>query len=379
LDFTLKEHHNHFTTVSREFAKKEMLPFAPMWDETHFFPKDVLKKAATLGFASIPISADYGGVGGTRFDAALVFEQLSRACPSTTAYLSIHTMVSLLIERFGNEDQKKHWLPSLATLDLFSSYCLTEPNAGSDAASLKTTAKKQGTNYILKGTKAFISGGSASDVYLVMARTGDETHKGISCFLVEKETKGLSFGKLEKKMGWNSQPTCMVFFDDCCIPEINRIGVEGEGFKIALSALDGGRVNIAACSLGGAFEVSERAKKYSSEREQFKKRLQDFQNTQFRLADMYTNLEAAKLMVYRAACVLDQGDSESTMYAAMAKRLATDSGFEIANQALQIHGGYGYLKEYDIERYVRDLRVHQILEGTNEIMRLVIAKRILGS
>ncbi|MBA3661800.1 MAG: acyl-CoA dehydrogenase family protein [Gammaproteobacteria bacterium] len=378
MDFRLTEDQNIIVQTARQFADNEMAPFASEWDSQHIFPKEVLRKSAELGLAAINVRTDVGGSELSRLISALVFEELATACPSTAAYLSIHNMVSSLMDRYGSETIRTKWLPKLATLELFSSYCLTEPSAGSDAASLKTTAVREGDFYIINGAKAFISGGSASDLYLCMVRTGGEGAKGISCMLVENGTAGLSFGKREPKLGWHSQPTTMVFFENVRIPVANLVGREGEGFKMALSALNGGRVNIAACSLGGAKKCLALSRDYLLEREQFKQKLAQFEALQFRIADMLTELESARLMVYRAASALDHHDQEAMMYCAMAKRLATDLGFKICDQALQLFGGYGYIQDYPIERYFRDLRVHQILEGTNEIMRLIIARQIFA-
>lgn len=377
MDFTLTEDQLAFQRLAREFAEHEMAPFAREWDEQHIFPVSTLRKAAELGLAAIYVRDDVGGTNLSRLDAALIFEELSTACVSTAAFLSIHNMVTWLIDQYGNDSLRKQWIPKLARMDVVSSYCLTEPDAGSDAASLKTTAVRDGDYYVLNGTKAFISGGSESDLYAVMVRTGEDGARGISCVLVEKGTPGLSFGKKEIKLGWHSQPTTMVFFENCRIPVSNLIGAEGQGFNIALSALNGGRINIAACALGGAKACLSHAKKHMHERKQFKKKLTEFEALQFRFADMYTDLEAARLMVHRGAYAIDHKDPKTPMYCAMAKRLATDNAFEICNQALQIFGGYGYICEYPIERYFRDLRVHQILEGTNEIMRLIIARHTL--
>jgi len=375
--FFLNEDQIAIRDMARKFAVDEMLPFAAEWDEKKIFPKDVLKKAAELGFAAIYVSPEHGGVGLTRLDAALIMEQLAYGCPSTAAFISIHNMCAWMIDAFGSEKQKQKYLPKMATMELIASYCLTEPSSGSDAASLRTKAKKDNENYVLNGSKAFISGGGTSDLYLVMSRTGEEGPKGISCMIVEKGTEGLSFGAQEKKMGWNSQPTSAVNFDDCKVPLENRLGDEGQGFRIAMQGLDGGRLNIGACSLGGAQFAFDTAMEYVKERKQFGKRIVDFQVTQFKLADMATELEAARLLLYDAAVCVTEKTHDATMKAAMAKRLATDVGSKVANQALQLHGGYGYLKDYPIERIVRDLRVHQILEGTNEIMRVVIAKHLL--
>jgi len=374
MDLTLTEEQVAFQRLAREFANNELAPYAKEWDEKHIFPLDTLRKAAALGLAAICVRDDVGGTNLTRLDSAIIFEELATGCVSTAAYLSIHNMVSWLIDQYGNNDLRHTWLPKLTSMEIFSSYCLTEPSSGSDAASLKTTAVRDGDHYILNGTKAFISGGSVSDIYACMVRTGGENAKGISCVLVEKNTPGLSFGKKELKLGWHSQPTTMVFFENCRIPVKNRVGEEGQGFNIAMSALNGGRINIAACSLGGAKICLSLARQHMLERQQFKKKLAEIGPLQFKYADMLTNLEAARLLNYRAATALDTKDPLAPMYCAMAKRLATDNGFQICNDALQIFGGYGYICEYPIERYFRDLRVHSILEGTNEIMRVIIAK-----
>ncbi len=378
MDFRLTPDQLAIQAMVHTFAENEIAPHAAEWDKTHYFPQSILKKAATLGLAAITVKEDVGGSGLSRVDSALIFEALATACPSTAAYLSIHNMVAWLIDHYANEPLRHAWLPRMSQLDVFSSYCLTEPNAGSDAASLKTTAIKQGDYYLLNGAKAFISGGSVSDLYAVMVRTGGEGSDGISCVLVEKDTPGLHFGKCEDKLGWHSQPTAMVYFENCKVPVSNRVGEEGQGFKMALSALNGGRINIAACSLGGAKACLDHTKTYLQERSQFKQKLAQFEALQFRFADMLTEWEASRLMVYRAAHALDTQDPQAITYCAMAKRFATDACFNITNHAMQLHGGYGYLTEYPIERYFRDLRVHSILEGTNEIMRLIIAKQVLG-
>jgi len=378
MDFNLSSEQETFRKLAHDFAENEMQPFAKQWDEEDIFPVEALRKAAGLGFAALYARSDVGGTELSRMDGAIIFEELATACPSTASYLSVHNMVAWLIDKYAEDSLRQRWLPELATMEIFASYCLTEPTSGSDAASLKTTARRENEEYILNGTKAFISGGSTSDIYTCMVRTGEEGPKGISCILVEKNTPGLSFGKKEKKLGWHSQPTTMVFFENCRVPVSNRIGAEGQGFKIALSALNGGRVNIAACSLGGAKACLRSARQYMLEREQFKMKLAEFEALQFKIADMLTNFEAARLMVYRAASALDQGDVNAITYCAMAKRLATDACFRICDEALQIYGGYGYIKEYPIERYFRDLRVHQILEGTNEIMRVIMARNIFA-
>ncbi len=376
MDFELSEDQRAIQDAARAFAEAELAPNAARWDEEKHFPVDVLRQAAALGFAAIYVREDVGGSGLGRLDAALIFEQLARGCVSTSAFLSIHNMCGWMIDRFGSDELRARYLPRLASMELIASYCLTEPGSGSDAASLRTSARRDGEDYVLNGAKAFISGGGVSDVYVVMARTGEPGPRGISTFVVEKGTPGLSFGAQERKLGWNSQPTAMVQFDDCRVPETNRVGAEGEGFRFAMAGLDGGRVNIAACSLGGAGFALDTAKAYLETRKQFGQALKEFQALQFKLADMATELEAARLMAYRAASAIDSEHPRKTQLCAMAKRFATDAGFEVANQALQLHGGYGYLKDYPLERIVRDLRVHQILEGTNEIMRVIIAREL---
>ena len=377
MDFELSEDQAAFQAAARDFAQGSLLPHAADWDEHKTFPVEALREAAGLGFAGIYVGEDVGGSGLTRLDAALIFEELAAADPSTAAYLSIHNMACWMIDRFGSEEQRGRFLPRLMTMAHFASYCLTEPGAGSDAGNLATKAERDGDHYVLNGSKAFISGGGASDIYVTMVRTGGSGPSGISCLVVEKGTPGLSFGKQEKKLGWNSQPTSAVMFEDCRVPVANRLGEEGDGFKIAMMGLDGGRLNISACSLGGARACLEAARSYMLERKQFGKRLADFQALQFRLADMATELEAARLMIHRAATSLDRKAPDATLRCAMAKRFATDACFQICDEALQLHGGYGYLKDFPIERYLRDLRVHRILEGTNEIMRLIIARRLL--
>ncbi len=378
MDFELSEEQRAFRETAREFARDEWLPQAPGWDERQEFPVEALRRAAALGFAAIYVGEEFGGSGLGRVDAALIFEELAAACASTAAFLSIHNMASWMIDRFGTQEHRARFLPRLARMDHLASYCLTEPGSGSDAAALATRAVRDGDHYVVNGTKAFISGGGASDIYVAMVRTGGEGPHGISCIVVEKGAPGLSFGKKERKLGWNSQPTAMVIFEDCRVPVANRLGAEGDGFKIAMMGLDGGRLNIAACSLGGARACLEAARAHLLERRQFGRPLADFQALQFKLADMATELEAARLMVWRGAASLDSADPQAVTHCAMAKRLATDAGFNICNEALQLFGGYGYLKDFPVERYVRDLRVHQILEGTNEIMRVIIARRLLG-
>jgi alkylation response protein AidB-like acyl-CoA dehydrogenase len=378
MDFLLTEDQRSIQNLASQFARDHLKPFAQQWDEEEFFPVQTLREAAQLGFAGLFVNDQYGGCNLSRLEGVMIFEELAKGCVPTAAYLSIHNMVAGMIQRFGNEDQKKQWLPKLTSMEWLSSYCLTEPGSGSDAASLKTRAELKGDHYIVNGAKAFISGGGVSDLYVCMVRTGKEGPKGISTLVIEKNTPGLSFGKCEEKMGWRSQPTTTVMFDNCRVPVSHRLSDEGMGFKIAMTALDGGRLNIAACSLGGAQQCLDQALDYVKQRHQFGHSLAEFQGLQFKLADMATDLEAARLMVYRAAYFLSKNLPKATEYCAMAKRLATDNGFNVVNEALQLHGGYGYIKEYQIERYLRDLRVHQILEGTNEIMRLIISRKLLA-
>jgi len=375
--FALTEDQILIQDMARKFADDRLKPNAAEWDEKKTFPVDVLREAAEMGLAGIYVRDDIGGSGMGRLDAALIFEQLSRGCVATAAFLSIHNMCAWMIDAWGTQDQRQRFLPKLMTMDHIASYCLTEPGAGSDAGSLSTRAVRDGDYYVLNGSKAFISGAGTSDVYVVMCRTGGEGPSGISSIIVEKDTPGLSFGANERKMGWNAQPTAIVSFEDCRVPVENRIAEEGMGFTLAMKGLNGGRINIGACSLGGASEAFGLATDYTSQRKQFGKPIAGFQVTQFKLADMATDLDAARLMLYRAAASVDNDDPSAPKYCAMAKRFATDQCFDIANQALQLHGGYGYLKDYPLERIVRDLRVHQILEGTNEIMRVIIAKDLL--
>jgi alkylation response protein AidB-like acyl-CoA dehydrogenase len=376
MDFALNEDQRAVEDAARRFAQDRLAPYAAEWDEKAFFPVETMREAAALGFASIYVKADVGGSEMSRLDAAIIMEELSAGCTSTAAFISIHNMASWMIDRYGGDALRKRFLPTLTTMEKIASYCLTEPGSGSDAAALKTRAVKHGEHYVLNGSKAFISGAGTSDIYVCMVRTGEDGPKGISCLVVEKGTPGLSFGKHERKMGWNSQPTAQVIFEDCRVPVANRIGAEGEGFRIAMSGLDGGRINIGACSVGTARAALDEAKSYVSERKQFGRAIADFQATQFKLADMATELEAARLMIRNAASALDRRDARATMLCAMAKRFATDAGFRIANDALQLHGGYGYLKDFPAERHVRDLRVHQILEGTNEIMRVIVSREM---
>jgi alkylation response protein AidB-like acyl-CoA dehydrogenase len=379
MDFDLSEEQRAIQDTARAFARDEMMPFAREWDETETFPVDTLRRAAALGFGGIYVGADVGGSALSRLDTTLIFEELAQGCASTAAYISIHNMVAGIIDTYGSTELRLRLLPDLCSMALLGSYCLTEPDSGSDAASLKTRAVRQHDHYVLDGTKAFISGGGVSDVYLVMARTGEGGPSGISCFLVENGTPGLSFGAQEKKLGWHSQPTAMVMLEECRVPVTNRIGTEGQGFKIAMSALDGGRLNIAACSLGGAQFCLDRTIAHMKERKQFGTRLADFQALGFRVADYATEIESARLLLHRAAVALDRREPGATRLAAMAKRLATDTGFDVVNGCLQLHGGYGYLRDHPIERVLRDLRVHQILEGTNEVMRVIVSRDMLGN
>ncbi|MEM5584045.1 isobutyryl-CoA dehydrogenase [Roseibium sp. AS2] len=377
MDFALNEDQRAFQDMAASFAREELAPHARQWDEDSHFPVPTLRKAAELGFGGIYVKEDVGGSALTRLDAALIFEELSKGCTSTAAYLSIHNMVSWIIDSYGSEELRQKFLPRLCTMDLLTSYCLTEPGSGSDAAGLRTSARDDGDHYVLNGSKAFISGGGVSDLYAVMVRTGGEGPSGVSCLLVEKGTPGLSFGANEIKLGWKSQPTAQVNFSDCLVPKSNLVGAEGQGFKIAMAALDGGRLNIGACSLGPAQACLDLTLAHVKERKQFGRPIADFQALQFRLADMATDLEAARLLLHKAAAAVDAKSGDATRLAAMAKRLATDTGFKVVNEALQLHGGYGYLRDYPIERYFRDVRVHQILEGTNEIMRVIIARQLL--
>ena len=375
MDFTLNDEQTAIRDTALDFARERIAPHALEWDEAKTFPIDVLREAAALGMAGIYTREDHGGSGLTRLDAALIFEALATGCPCVSAYLSIHNMCAWMIDTHGSDEQRRKWLPGLMRMDWLASYCLTEPGAGSDAAALSTRARREGDHYILNGQKQFISGaGNAHDFYVAMVRTGDAGPKGVSCLVIEGGTPGVSFGKNERKMGWNAQPTRAVIFEDARVPVANRLGAEGEGFRFAMAGLDGGRLNIGACSLGGAQAALDKALGHMRERKAFGKRLDEFQALQFRLADMATELEVARTFLWRAAAALDAKAPDATRLCAMAKRVATDTGFQVANDALQMLGGYGYLAEYGIEKIVRDLRVHQILEGTNEIMRLIIAR-----
>ncbi|MBP7066409.1 isobutyryl-CoA dehydrogenase [Ferrovibrio sp.] len=378
MSFGLTEDQRAIQEMARRFATERLAPGAAKWDADKIFPETELREAAALGFGGIYVQDDVGGSALGRLDAALIFEELAAGCTSTAAYISIHNMAAWMIDRFGNEAQRQRFLPRLTSMEHFASYCLTEPNAGSDAAALQTRAVDDGDYYVLNGTKAFISGGGRSDIYVCMVRTGEPGARGVSCLVVENGTPGLSFGAQEKKLGWNSQPTAMVIFEDCRVPKLNRIGAEGEGFKIAMAGLDGGRLNIGACSIGAAKACLTLAREHVATRKQFGNAIANFQATQFKLADMATDLAAARLMIRNAAAMLDAKHPEATMYCAMAKRFATDAGFAICNEALQLHGGYGYLKDYPVERFLRDTRVHQILEGTNEIMRVIVSRALLS-
>ncbi|HCM1034835.1 TPA: acyl-CoA dehydrogenase family protein [Vibrio parahaemolyticus] len=378
MDFELNEDQRAFADTAQQFSLERLAPMAAKWDEKQNFPKDVLREAGELGFLSLYTPEAHGGLGLSRLDASIVFEQLSMGCTSTTAFMTIHNMVSWMVASFATEDVRAKYCPKLVTGEWLGSYCLTEPNAGSDAASLTTTASKKGDTYVLNGGKAFISGAGETDVLVVMARTGEAGAKGVSAFVVPAQADGISYGRKEPKMGWNSQPTRAVTFENVVIPASHLLGEEGQGFIFAMKGLDGGRINIATCSVGTAQQALNQATQYMLERKQFGKSLAQFQALQFKLADMATELVAARQLVRYAASKLDRGDPDATTYCAMAKRFATDIGFQICDQALQIYGGYGYIKEYPMERYFRDVRVHQILEGTNEIMRLIIARRLLS-
>ncbi|MGO9358219.1 MAG: isobutyryl-CoA dehydrogenase [Xanthobacteraceae bacterium] len=377
MQFALTEDQLAVRDMARAFAAERIAPHALEWDERKHLPLDVVREAAALGMGGIYVRDDVGGSAMTRFDAALIFEALAQGCPAVSAFISIHNMASWMIDAYGSDAQRRRWLPRLCTMELVASYCLTEPGAGSDAAALRTRAVRDGDHYIVSGQKQFISGAGANDLYVVMVRTGGDGAGGVSTLVVEAGTPGLTFGANERKMGWNAQPTRAVIFDNARVPVANRLGDEGIGFKIAMAGLDGGRLNIAACSLGGAQAALDKSLAYMKERKAFGKRLDEFQALQFKIADMATELEAARTFLWRAASALDGKDADATMLCAMAKRFGTDVGFEVANNALQLHGGYGYLAEYGIEKIVRDLRVHQILEGTNEIMRVIVARKLI--
>ena len=377
MDFDLNSDQKHYRDLAKSFSDKELKPNAAEWDKEAFFPKETLMKAGELGFLSLYVDTNLGGMGLGRLDASIVFEQLAQGCTSTTAFMTIHNMAIWMVSKFGSEELKTEWFPQLSSGEKLASYCLTEPGSGSDSASLRTTAKKDGDNFILNGSKAFISGSGATDCLVLMARTGDSGAKGISCFLIPADLPGIEYGKNEPKMGWKNQPTRLVSLTDVKVSKENLVGEEGKGFKIAMQGLDGGRINIATCSIGTAQSALEEAQNYMNQREQFGKKISEFQTMQFKIADMVTELIAARTMTRLAASKLDKNDSEATIYSAMAKRFATDVGFNVCNEALQIFGGYGYIQEYPLERYVRDVRVHQILEGTNEIMKMIIGRRMI--
>ncbi len=363
--------------MAKRFTADEVAPHAGDWDEKHIFPRDTIRAAAELGFGAIYVSEDSGGIGLGRLEAALIMEAMAYGCPSTSAFISIHNMAAWMIDRFGSQAVKDKYLPSLIGMEKFASYCLTEPSSGSDAAALKTKAVRDGDDWLVTGTKQFISGGGENEVYLTMVRTGEEGPKGISCLVIDKDMPGVSFGAQEKKLGWHSQPTAALNLDNVRVPAENIVGGEGEGFRIAMAGLDGGRINIGACSLGGAQRCLDEAVRYTKERQQFGQAIADFQNTQFTLADMATDLEAARALLYRAAVKVTDNAPDKTRFAAMAKRFATDAGSAVVDRALQLHGGYGYLQDYPIERFWRDLRVHSILEGTNQIMRMIVGRDLL--
>ncbi|KIU28329.1 acyl-CoA dehydrogenase [Sphingomonas melonis] len=375
--FDLTADQREIQDLARRFTADRITPFAAEWDETHHYPVDVWKAAGDLGFGSIYVSEESGGIALGRLEAALIMEAMAYGCPATSAFISIHNMAAWMIDRFGSAELKGRFLPDLVSMDKIASYCLTEPGSGSDAAALKTSARRDGDDFVLNGTKQFISGAGYNDVYVVMVRTGEEKSRGISALVVEKDTPGLSFGAPEKKLGWNASPTAQVIFEDCRVPAANLVGGEGEGFKIAMAGLDGGRLNIGACSLGGAQRCLDEAIRYTKERQQFGQPVAEFQNTQFTLADMATDLEAARALLYLAAAKVTANAPDKSRFSAMAKRLATDNGSAIVDAALQLHGGYGYLKDYPIERFWRDLRVHSILEGTNQVMRMIVGRDLL--
>ena len=377
MDFELSEEQRAIQETARDFAEREFAPQAARWDEECIFPVDALRAAAALGFAGIYVGEDVGGASLRRLDAALIFEELAAGCVSTAAYISIHNMAAWMIDRFGSAEVKQKYLPAMITMERIGSYCLTEPSSGSDAAALKTRAVREGDHYVVSGSKAFISGGGENEIYVTMVRTGEEGPKGISCLVIEKDMPGVSFGAQERKLGWHSQPTAQVNFDEVRVPVGNRVGGDGEGFRIAMMGLDGGRLNIGACSLGGAQRCLDEAVGYTKERKQFGTPIADFQATQFTLADMETELQAARYLLYVAAAKVTSNAPDKTRFAAMAKRLATDTGSSVVDRALQLHGGYGYLMDYPIERFWRDLRVHSILEGTNQIMRVIVSRDML--
>lgn len=375
--FDLTDDQREIQDLARRFTADAITPFAAEWDEKHIFPRDAIRAAAALGFGGIYVSEESGGIGLGRLEAALIMEAMAYGCPSTSAFISIHNMASWMIDRFGGQALKDAYLPSMVPMDRMASYCLTEAGSGSDAAALRTRAVKEGDHYVVTGSKQFISGGGENDLYVVMVRTGEYGPKGISCLVIEKDMPGVSFGAPERKLGWHSQPTAQVNFDGVRVPVGNLVGAEGEGFRIAMMGLDGGRLNIGACSLGGAQRCIDEAVAYTKDRKQFGQAIADFQNTQFVLADMATELEAARTLLYAAAVKVTDNAPDKTRFAAMAKRFATDTGSAVADRALQLHGGYGYLMDYPIERFWRDLRVHSILEGTNQVMRMIVARDML--
>ncbi|WP_294197009.1 acyl-CoA dehydrogenase family protein [uncultured Sphingomonas sp.] len=375
--FDLTDDQREIQELARRFTADRITPFAAEWDEKHLFPRDTIKAAAELGFAAIYVSEESGGINLGRLEAALIMEAMAYGCPATSAFISIHNMASWMIDRFGSAELKGRYLPDLVTMERIASYCLTEPSSGSDAAALRTTARREGDHYVVNGTKQFISGAGENEIYVTMVRTGEDGAKGISCLVIEKDMAGVSFGANERKLGWHAQPTRAVTFDNVRVPVENRVGEEGEGFRFAMAGLDGGRLNIGACSLGGAQRCLDEAIAYTRDRKQFGKAIGDFQNTQFTLADMETDLQAARYLLYVAAAKVTANAPDKTRFAAMAKRLATDSGSSIVDRALQLHGGYGYLMDYPIERFWRDLRVHSILEGTNQVMRMIIGRDLV--
>jgi alkylation response protein AidB-like acyl-CoA dehydrogenase len=374
--FDLTDDQREIQELARRFTADRITPFAAEWDEKHIFPRETIKAAAELGFAAIYVSEESGGINLGRLEAALIMEAMAYGCPATSAFLSIHNMASWMIDRFGSDDLKSRYLPDLVTMERIASYCLTEPGSGSDAAALKTSARLEGDYYIVNGSKQFISGAGENEVYVTMVRTGSDGPKGISCLVIDKDTEGVSFGANERKLGWHAQPTRQVLFDNVKVPVANRVGQEGEGFRFAMMGLDGGRLNIGACSLGGAQRCLDEAIAYTKDRQQFGQRIADFQNTQFTLADMDTELQAARYLLYVAAAKVTANAPDKTRFAAMAKRLATDTGSSVVDRALQLHGGYGYLMDYPIERFWRDLRVHSILEGTNQVMRMIVGREL---
>jgi alkylation response protein AidB-like acyl-CoA dehydrogenase len=375
--FDLTDEQRQIQEMAQQFTADEITPHAGEWDEKHIFPRDTIRRAAELGFGAIYVSEESGGIGLGRLESALIMEAMAYGCPSTSAFISIHNMAAWMIDRFGSAPVKEKYLPSMVTMERMGSYCLTEPGSGSDAAALKTRAVKDGDHYVVSGSKAFISGGGENEIYVSMVRTGQEGPKGISCLVIEKDMSGVSFGAQEKKLGWHSQPTAQVNFDEVRVPAENLVGGEGEGFRIAMMGLDGGRLNIGACSLGGAQRCLDEAIRYTKERKQFGQPIADFQNTQFMLADMETELQAARMLLYTAAVKVTENAPDKTKFAAMAKRLATDTGSSVVDRALQLHGGYGYLQDYPIERFWRDLRVHSILEGTNQVMRVIVGRDLV--